>query len=124
MLLIDSSDGNGEIDMSEFIVAGMHLSQLQRRDKAKWKKKTKLAFDSLDKDKDGFISVNELREELQNLSGSQTSELSSSQTTTDSLDDQLEEVIKEADKDGNGKIDYEEFCQLLRSKSSGTWKVN
>jgi calcium-dependent protein kinase len=117
------SDGNGEIDMSEFIVAGMHLSQLQRRDKAKWKKKTKLAFDSLDKDRDGFISVNELRDELQNLNSSQTtSDISSSQTTTDSLDGQLEEVIKEADRDGNGKIDYEEFCQLLRSRSSGNWK--
>ena len=27
------------------------------------------------------------------------------------------DMLKEADRDGNGKIDYGEFCELLRSRS-------
>mmetsp|Transcript_1630 Transcript_1630/g.2696 ORF Transcript_1630/g.2696 Transcript_1630/m.2696 type:complete len:531 (-) Transcript_1630:243-1835(-) len=107
------ADGNGEIDMSEFVVAGLPLNQIQRRDKVTWRMKTKQAFDSLDKDKDGFIDVSEIRDELLNDS------LSSSLHSSGSLDKQLEEELKEVDIDGNGKIDYAEFCQLLRSRSSG-----
>lgn len=67
-----------------------------------WDRRTKKAFDSIDKDKDGFIDVEELRNEL-----------------SDSCAEFVEEILKEADKDGDGKVDYEEFSQLLRSQSKG-----
>ena len=51
------SDGNGEIDMSEFVVASLRLSQLLRRDKTAWREKTKQAFDKLDTNGDGFICL-------------------------------------------------------------------
>jgi len=115
------SDGNGEIDISEFIVAGLHLNQLQRRDKSAWKKRTKLAFDSLDKDKDGFIDYEELREGLLGEGGAAALAEGGAEGGGGKFDAKqlVREALREADKDGNGKIDYEEFCSLLRSKSSG-----
>jgi len=109
------SDGNGEIDISEFVVAGLQLNQLQRRDKRAWNERTRQAFDKLDKNKDGFIDVNELKDELQG------DPLKDSQSSADSASDlhleDVEEILREADKDGNGMIDYQEFCQLLRTRS-------
>jgi len=93
------SDGNGEIDQTEFVAAALHLTQLQRRDREQWNRRTQQAFDSLDRDKDGFIDADELRGEFGDS-------------------EHLEDILNEADKDGNGKIDYEEFCILLRTKSA------
>jgi len=98
------SDGNGEIDISEFIAAAMHLTQLQRLNREEWLKRCRIAFDSMDRDKDGFIDVDELRGELGR-------ELDNPSSLS------VEEILQEADNDGNGKIDYEEFCMLLKSKS-------
>jgi len=48
-------DGNREIDYDEFVAAAMHLSKLQRED---------LLLGKFDKDGDGRISVDELRQVL------------------------------------------------------------
>mmetsp|Transcript_44500 Transcript_44500/g.113704 ORF Transcript_44500/g.113704 Transcript_44500/m.113704 type:complete len:94 (+) Transcript_44500:559-840(+) len=59
-----------------------------------------LTFNQLDKNGDGFITSDELKTEL---SGS-------------SID--VNRMIKQADKNGDGKVDYAEFCELFRNSPS------
>lgn len=89
------TDKNGEIDYLEFVAATMHINQLTKGEKEKWQKRTRIAFDSIDKDGNGFITAEELRVELGG-------------------GDELEVLIEEVDKNGDGMIDYQEFCELLR----------
>ena len=54
------------------------------------------AFSAFDRDNDGFITADELRLKL----GAQAD---------------VGQLIAAADKNGDGKIDYGEFCELLRN---------
>jgi len=60
----------------------------------------KEAFAVFDKDKSGSISAAELRHVISNL-GEPVDE------------DEMEEMMNEADKDGNGQINYNEFVGVL-----------
>lgn len=71
------------------------------------------AFRIFDKDEDGFITVDELTRIMTSLGERMTSK-------------ELNEMIKEADSDGDGLINYQEFCGVLckpnvenSSKSNG-----
>ena len=59
------------------------------------------AFKVFDKDGDGFISAAELRHIMTNLEEKLTDD----------------EMIREADVDGDGQINYEEFVKMMMSKS-------
>ncbi|KAK7448189.1 hypothetical protein Landi51_06419 [Colletotrichum acutatum] len=61
------------------------------------------AFKVFDKDNSGSVSPSELRQVL----------LSLGQRATD---EEIEEMIRGADLDGNGSIDYQEFVQLMAPK--------
>ena len=63
------------------------------------------ALTLLDKDKTGFISTDLLRQVLTSMGEQLTPE-------------EVDELIKEADKDGTGSIDYkgEQLCQCLWSQ--------
>lgn len=65
----------------EYIVKAEHLKQL--------------SFATFDKNADGFITAEELRDTLGHSAN-------------------VEDLIKQADRNGDGKIDYSEFCDLLR----------
>jgi len=67
----------------------------------------KEAFRIFDKDDDGFISVEELRNIMQNLGEKMT-------------DKELDEMIAEADSDRDGLINYQEFVQVLCSESTSS----
>jgi Ca2+-binding EF-hand superfamily protein len=56
-----------------------------------------------DKDNDGYISAAELRHVLTNI-GEKLS------------DEEVDEMIREADIDGDGQINYEEFVKMMISK--------
>lgn len=62
-----------------------------------------LVFQYLDKDGDGFILPDDLKELLVGM-GQNISEK------------HLADMIKEADKDGDGKVSYEDFCNVMAVK--------
>ncbi|KAK4941471.1 hypothetical protein LTR10_018615 [Elasticomyces elasticus] len=91
-------DNSGAIDFDEFLK--MMSTTVRAQDFAQ---ETRAAFDVFDKDGSGTISADELRQVMKSLGENLT-------------DAEIEEMIREADKDRNGTIDYEEFVQLLSPK--------
>lgn len=75
--------------------AGLHKSDYDDSDMHK-------AFNNYDKDGNGVISKNELRDLFSGLFGG------------DVDDYELEELIKEADTDGDDQIDFAEFVKMMR----------
>jgi calmodulin len=61
------------------------------------------AFKVFDKDGNGFISAAELRHIMTNLGEKLT-------------DEEVDEMIREADVDGDGQINYEEFVDMMMAK--------
>jgi len=66
----------------------------------------KHAFDSLDKDRKGHISTGDLGSIMKSL-GQELPE------------DELQEMIRSIDTDGNGEIDFDEFLELMANKMAG-----
>eukprot|EP01025_Chloroclados_australasicus_P022122 TRINITY_DN2296_c0_g1_i1.p2 TRINITY_DN2296_c0_g1~~TRINITY_DN2296_c0_g1_i1.p2 ORF type:complete len:497 (-),score=108.07 TRINITY_DN2296_c0_g1_i1:352-1842(-) len=89
-------DGDGVIEYEEFLASTMHINKLED-DEAMFQ-----AFQHFDTDKNGKISLDELKVAL-------------AQRHKD-LD--IEAILNEVDKDGNGNIDYEEFCEMMRQDNS------
>ncbi|CAI9094213.1 OLC1v1029909C1 [Oldenlandia corymbosa var. corymbosa] len=87
-------DGNGTIDYIEFITATMHLNRMEREDHL-YK-----AFEYFDKDKSGYITMEELEQALRkyNMGDEKT----------------IKEIIAEVDTDNDGKINYDEFVAMMR----------
>ncbi|ORZ01536.1 hypothetical protein BCR43DRAFT_181949 [Syncephalastrum racemosum] len=92
------SDGNGTIDFSEF------LTMLARKMKdTDSQEEIQEAFKVFDKDGNGYISAAELRHVMTSL-GEKLSE------------EEVDEMIREADIDQDGQINYEEFVKMMMSK--------
>mmetsp|Transcript_14877 Transcript_14877/g.41424 ORF Transcript_14877/g.41424 Transcript_14877/m.41424 type:complete len:199 (+) Transcript_14877:165-761(+) len=92
------ADGSGNIDFPEF------LTMMARKMKDTDSEDEILeAFKVFDKDGNGFISAAELRHIMTNL-GEKLS------------DEEVDEMIREADIDGDGQINYEEFVKMMMSK--------
>ncbi|KAF5472793.1 hypothetical protein F2P56_009481 [Juglans regia] len=88
-------DGNGTIDYIEFISATMHRHRLER-DEHLFK-----AFQYFDKDSSGYITKDELENAMKEYGmGDEGS---------------IREIISEVDADNDGRINYEEFCTMMRS---------
>merc|ERR1712136_599678 len=94
--------GNGEVDFREFIEGVSQFSV--KGDKLS---KLKFAFRIYDIDNDGYISNGELFQVLKMMVGNNLK------------DTQLQQIVDKtiiyADKDGDGKISYDEFCALVDS---------
>jgi len=88
-------DHSGSIDFEEFLK--MMSTTVKAQDFAH---ETRAAFNVFDKDGSGTISADELRQVMKSLGENLT-------------DEEIDEMIREADKDKNGTIDYDEFVQLL-----------
>ncbi|CAN1147078.1 Calcium-dependent protein kinase 33 [Linum perenne] len=88
-------DGNGTIDYIEFITATMHRHRLER-DEHLFK-----AFQYFDKDSSGFITKDELEMAIKDHG------IADDQT--------IREIIAEVDTDHDGRINYDEFCAMMRS---------
>lgn len=91
------ADGSGEIEIDEFLALiekelfGQEWSQ----------EDFQASFSLFDADNHGTISAKELKKVLENLG----------ETVTDF---EVEEMIKFADKDSDGLITFEEFCEVMK----------
>ncbi|KAK3275742.1 calcium-dependent protein kinase [Cymbomonas tetramitiformis] len=93
-------DGDGTISYEEFIASTLHMNKLDS-DENLWK-----AFASFDTDDSGYITHEELSDAL--LKHGMPIE-------------NIEQIIKDVDKDNDGRINYDEFVQMMRSNNpSGT----
>ena len=85
---VDTGD-SGIVDFPDFLVA------MAKREKKKGsEEEIRDTFRAFDKDGNGFITAPELRHVMLNLG-------------VDLSDEEIEEMIKEADIDGDGEVDYE-----------------
>lgn len=88
-------DGNGTIDYIEFITATMHRHRLER-DEHLYK-----AFCHFDTDNSGYITMDELEKAMKEYGMGDEST--------------IKDIISEVDTDNDGRINYEEFCTMMRS---------
>ncbi|XP_035669404.1 calmodulin-A isoform X2 [Branchiostoma floridae] len=89
------ADGNGTIDFPEFLT--MMARKMKDTDS---EEEIREAFRVFDKDGNGFISAAELRHVMTNLGEKLT-------------DEEVDEMIREADIDGDGQVNYEEFVIMM-----------
>ena len=95
------TDNNGTIDFNEFV--NLMLRKKNDADEgADPEKELKEAFKIFDKDGNGFISAAELRHVMTNLGEKLT-------------DEEVDQMIKEADTNGDGQVDYNEFARMMVS---------
>ncbi|KXJ10544.1 calcineurin subunit B type 1 [Exaiptasia diaphana] len=97
---IFDSDGNGEVDFKEFIEGVSQFSV-----KGDKESKLKFAFRIYDVDNDGLISNGELFQVLKMMVGNNLKETQLQQI--------VDKTILNADKDGDGKICFSEFCAIV-----------
>ena len=91
-------EGNGEINYEDF------LTIVKRREKDVDKEEEVLnAFKLFDKEGNGLININELKHIMLTVGNNITEE-------------ELNDLLKEADTDNDGYINYEEFLRSLLSK--------
>ncbi|KAH7522233.1 hypothetical protein FEM48_Zijuj07G0116600 [Ziziphus jujuba var. spinosa] len=94
-------DGNGTIEFAEF------LNLMAKKMKVHiyvyidiFTQELREAFKVFDKDQNGYISASELRHVMINLGEKLT-------------DEEVEQMIREADLDGDGQVNYDEFVKLM-----------
>ena len=92
------ADGNGTIDFPEFLAL-----MARKSDGGDSGEEIRAAFRVFDKDNSGKISAAKLRHVMTNLGEKLT-------------DEEVDEMIREADTDGDGEVNYEEFVRMMTSK--------
>ncbi|PSR92769.1 Calmodulin-like protein [Actinidia chinensis var. chinensis] len=89
------ADGNGTIEFTEFL--NFMANRMKETDA---EEELKEAFKVFDKDQNGYISATELRQVMINL-GEKLS------------DEEVDQMIKEADLDGDGQVNFDEFVKMM-----------
>jgi len=92
-------DGTGTIDFQEFL--GMMTAKMSEKDS---KEEILKAFKLFDDDETGKISFRNLKRVAKELGENMT-------------DEELAEMIEEADRDGDGEINEEEFLRIMKKTS-------
>ena len=97
MMSAVDSDGNGTLDFPEFLqmMATKHNDEKNEGE-------VKEAFRFFDKDGNGHISSYEFRQVMQNLGEKLTEK-------------EIDHMLLEADRDGDGQINYEEFFTWMNN---------
>lgn len=94
-------DGSGEIEFEEFCQLCAKFL-IEEPDEETMKAELKEAFRVYDKEANGFITTDQLREIISELDQRLTSE-------------DLDGIIEEIDEDGSGTMDFDEFCAMMMS---------
>lgn len=118
LLEVMDVDQGGTIDFNEFVATmSIFSSKTSREKKLKcipylcYKLLIVLvAFEVYDLDRDGFISNGELYTALKIMSGDHLK--------PNELQQVVDKTIRDADKDGDGKISYAEFEAIVLAKNS------
>ncbi|EJU06478.1 EF-hand [Dacryopinax primogenitus] len=100
MIAIFDEDGGGTVDFQEFITGLSAFSGRGGREE-----KLRFAFKVYDVDRDGFISNGELFLVLKMMVGANLKD--------QQLQQIVDKTIMEADKDGDGKLNFLEFCNMI-----------
>jgi len=100
MIAIFDEDGGGTVDFQEFVGGLSAFSSRGGREE-----KLRFAFKVYDMDRDGFISNGELFLVLKMMVGSNLKD--------HQLQQIVDKTIMEADKDGDGKLSFEEFAMMV-----------
>ncbi|KAI9115873.1 hypothetical protein K1719_012803 [Acacia pycnantha] len=90
------TDNSGTIDYGEFLAAMLHENKLQEKDHLY------TSFTYIDKDGSGYITRDELQQAFLQFG---------------QLDIQLDDIIREVDKDNDGCINYNEFAAMMQDSS-------
>ncbi|TYI61377.1 hypothetical protein E1A91_D10G168800v1 [Gossypium mustelinum] len=89
------ADGDGAVEFAEFF--NLMAKKMKETDA---EEELQEAFKVFDKDQNGYISANELRHVMINL-GEKLS------------DEEVEQMIKEADLDGDGQVNCDDFVKMM-----------
>ena len=95
MLEMVDADTNGNVGLPEIMIM---LARKMKDDDTE--EQVQKAFKVYDRDNNNEIEIDDLRRIMVNLSDKLT-------------DEEMEEIAREADEDGNGVIDHEEFVRML-----------
>ncbi|KAK1926490.1 calcium-dependent protein serine/threonine phosphatase [Papiliotrema laurentii] len=102
MIAIFDDDGSGSVDFQEFVGGLSAFSSKGGREE-----KLRFAFKVYDMDRDGYISNGELYLVLKQMVGNNLKD--------QQLQQIVDKTIMEADKDGDGKLSFEEFTDMVAS---------
>ncbi|KAH9843725.1 calcium/calmodulin-dependent protein phosphatase [Rhodofomes roseus] len=100
LIAIFDEDGGGTVDFQEFVGGLSAFSSRGGREE-----KLRFAFKVYDMDRDGYISNGELFLVLKMMVGNNLKD--------GQLQQIVDKTIMEADKDGDGKLSFEEFVQMV-----------
>jgi len=97
-ILMDAADadGNGCLDYGEFVTLSVHLKKIGNDEHLH------KAFGYFDRNKSGYIEIDELRESLADDLGPNHEEV-------------INAIIRDVDTDKDGKISYEEFVAMMKA---------
>jgi len=100
MIAIFDEDGGGTVDFQEFVGGLSAFSSRGARED-----KLRFAFKVYDMDRDGYISNGELFLVLKMMVGNNLKDTQ--------LQEIVDKTIMEADKDGDGRLSFEEFTMMV-----------
>ncbi|XVE62053.1 hypothetical protein DITRI_Ditri06bG0088100 [Diplodiscus trichospermus] len=97
-MLIEAVDANGKgrLDYGEFVAVSLHLQRMANDEHIR------KAFSYFDKDGNGFIEPDELRDALME------------DGADDCTNDVANDIFQEVDTDKDGRISYEEFAAMMK----------
>ena len=101
MINDDDLDRNGVIDFNEFVA--LMAKDDQEPDIVVDEESIRKAFRAFDQDGNGYISAAELKEVMKELDEFSNNE-------------DVQSIINNADKDGDGQVNYEEFLNSIKEE--------